>query len=152
VNPFSRFFKGFKEGYSTQRDKRLRQEALVRQIEEARRVESQASALAIGNRVITAAEINFELDRGSKFVVFQYCISIVFRTYKRASKVYLLKPGDDPFWKGLPFSMISLVLGWWGVPWGPIWTAETIYTNFRGGKNITGEIITSLNATSSVTK
>jgi hypothetical protein len=100
---------------------------------------------------MAAAEINFELDRGAKFVVFQYCVSILVRTYKRPSKLYLLKPGDNAFLTGLPFSLISIILGWWGIPFGPIWTIETLITNFRGGKNVTGEIVTSLNVASSVT-
>lgn len=84
-------------------------------------------------------------------MVFQYCVSVLVRTYKRPSKIYLLKPDDNAFLKGFPFSVISLLLGWWGFPYGPVWTIETIVTNSRGGKNITGEIVTSLNATSPAT-
>jgi len=28
----------------------------------------------------------------------------------------------------------SLLFGWWGVPWGPIWTIGALIANFRGGK------------------
>jgi hypothetical protein len=146
VNPLSRFIKGFSHGYATQRDKRVKQETLTRQLKEARRVENQAATLKIGNRVMTASEINFELDRGSRFVVFQYCISIIFRTYKHTSKIYLVKSGDSVTLKGLPFTMIASLLGMWGIPWGPIWTIESIFLNFDGGRNITDEVVTSLNA------
>jgi hypothetical protein len=43
--------------------------------------------------------------------------------------------------KGLPFSLISLVAGWWGIPWGPIWTLTTLATNLSGGKDVTREIL-----------
>jgi hypothetical protein len=34
---------------------------------------------------------------------------------------------------GLPYSLCTLLLGWWGIPWGPVRTIESIYRNFQGG-------------------
>jgi hypothetical protein len=99
---------------------------------------------------MTATEVNFELDRGAKFVVFPYCVSVLIYSFKRPSRIYFLKPGDNALLKGMPFSLISILFGWWGIPWGPIWTIETLIINFSGGKNITPEIVTSLNKTSSM--
>lgn len=59
MNPFSRFLKGFKHGYGTQQGKRLEREAVVREMEAARRVENTASSFTLGNRIVTASEINF---------------------------------------------------------------------------------------------
>ena len=146
MNPFSRFIKGFRYGYGTQRVERLNRETLARHAEESRRIENQAGILILGNRALTATEINFELDRGGRFIVFQYCISIIFRSYKCTSKIYLVKPGDNLILKGLPFTIIASLRGMWGIPWGPIWTIESIFTNFRGGRNITAEVLTTLNA------
>ena len=150
MNPLMRFLNGFRHGYGVQRNKRLQREAQIRGIQAARRVESTVAPFTIGNRIMTATEINFELDRGAKFVVFQYCVSILVRTYKRPSKIYFLRPEDNALLKGLSFSVVSLLFGWWGFPYGPIWTIGTIATNFRGGKIITGEVVTSLNAGLSV--
>jgi len=36
------------------------------------------------------------------------------------------------------------VLGWWGIPWGPIWTISTIVTNLRGGRDVTNEVVRSM--------
>ncbi|MES2569333.1 MAG: hypothetical protein V4710_04680, partial [Verrucomicrobiota bacterium] len=41
---------------------------------------------------------------------------------------------------GLPHSLFTLLVGWWGIPWGPIYTIQTVYRNFRGGVLITDEI------------
>src|SRR5712692_2712153 len=90
---------------------------------------------------MTAGEINFELQRGAKFVLFQYCVSVLLVTYKRASNVYFLKPGESAFVKGLPFTVVSLVAGWWGFPWGPIYTFQSLVTNLSGGKDITKEVV-----------
>ena len=42
--------------------------------------------------------------------------------------------------KGLPWTGLSLLAGWWGIPWGPIWTIQALVTNLRGGKDVTAEI------------
>jgi hypothetical protein len=34
---------------------------------------------------------------------------------------------------GLLYSFGTLLLGWWGIPWGPIYTVQAIARNFRGG-------------------
>ena len=40
--------------------------------------------------------------------------------------------------------MISLVFGWWGFPWGFIYTPMALYTNLKGGKDITKDILIAL--------
>ncbi|MGB7399032.1 J domain-containing protein [Castellaniella sp.] len=36
--------------------------------------------------------------------------------------------------KALKASAITWVLGWWGIPWGPIYSIQAIFTNLFGGK------------------
>ena len=33
-------------------------------------------------------------------------------------------------------SLITLLLGWWGIPWGPIRTVQALYINLRGGQMV----------------
>jgi len=91
-----------------------------------------------------ASELNHELQRGGKFVHFNYCASIVILTFKRPSDIYFVRSGENPLMKGLPFSLISLVAGWWGIPWGPIYTVQSLYRNFNGGRDVTAEVVNSL--------
>jgi hypothetical protein len=44
----------------------------------------------------------------------------------------------------LPFTLLSLVLGWWGIPWGPIYTIQSVVINFQGGKDVTKEVLASM--------
>ena len=37
--------------------------------------------------------------------------------------------------KGLKASLISALFGWWGFPWGPIWTISSICNNAAGGRH-----------------
>ena len=37
--------------------------------------------------------------------------------------------------------IISALLGWWGIPFGPKFTLESIRTNMKGGKDVTDEVM-----------
>jgi len=91
-------------------------------------------------------ELDFEIQRGGKFVLFQYCISIVVLTFRRPSDIYFLRQGENAVSKGLPFTLLSLVAGWWGIPWGPIYTIQSVYNNSCGGKDVTQAVLNSRNA------
>ena len=93
-----------------------------------------------------AGEVDFEIQRGARFVLFQYCISIVVLTFRRASDIYFLRQGESAVTKGLPFTLLSLVAGWWGIPWGPIYTIQSVYNNSRGGKDVTESVLNSVRA------
>lgn len=98
----------------------------------------------IGADAMTVEQIQAEVQRGAKFVVFQYCISIIFMTFRRGSDIYFIRPGESALGKGMPFTLLSLVAGWWGLPWGPIFTIGSLFTNLRGGKDVTHDLIASL--------
>lgn len=88
-------------------------------------------------------QLSQELQRGGKFVIYQYCISILILTFKRPSHIYFVRAGEGSVAKGLGFSLISLLLGWWGIPWGPIYTIGSFITNFGGGRDVTQEVVAS---------
>jgi hypothetical protein len=98
----------------------------------------------VGIEGMTGDELQAELQQGGKFVVFQYCISIIILTFKRPSNIYFVKAGESSVGKGLVFSIISLLFGWWGIPWGPIYTVQALVTNFKGGKDVTQDVLASL--------
>lgn len=96
---------------------------------------------------LTNDQINRELSHGAKFVVYQFTISIIVMTFRRSSDVYFVRAGESGVLKGLPFTLITFIFGWWGIPWGPIYSIGSLYHNLRGGKNVTDEIITAVNQT-----
>jgi hypothetical protein len=97
-------------------------------------------AKIIGVEGLTNDQINFEVQRGAKFVLYQYCISAVVITFRRSSDIYFVKEGESRISKGLPWTLLSVLLGWWGIPWGPIFTVQALITNFRGGKDVTDQL------------
>ncbi|AQX73765.1 hypothetical protein B1775_06375 [Dehalococcoides mccartyi] len=81
---------------------------------------------------------------GGKFVCYQYCVSLLIITLRRSSSIYFIWKTQNQVVKGLGYSICSLFLGWWRLPWGPIYTITSLWTNFTGGRDITEEIFTSL--------
>jgi hypothetical protein len=69
-------------------------------------------------------------------------------TFRRSSSIYFISHDQNAVVKGLPFTLLSLVLGWWGIPWGPIYTIQSIWVNFHGGKDVTKEIVAAMTSTS----
>jgi hypothetical protein len=98
----------------------------------------------VGIEGMDGQQLAAELHRGARFVVYQYCISVLIVTFKRHSDIYFIRADDSAVSKGLGFSLISLLLGWWGIPWGPIYTIGSFITNFGGGKDVTQEVLASL--------
>jgi len=88
-----------------------------------------------------ATDFRGAVEQGGRFLVYQYCISVLVMTFKRSSPIYYLAPGESAFSKGAPYCLISLIAGWWGIPWGPIWTLTTLATNMSGGKDVTREVL-----------
>ena len=86
-------------------------------------------------------EIRDMVHQGGKFVVFPYTISIVVMTFKRSSDIYFIKPGESGIKHGVGFMLTNLFLGWWGIPWGPIYTIGSLVHHIGGGKNVTPEIM-----------
>jgi hypothetical protein len=94
---------------------------------------------------LTPEQLDREIQRGGRFVRFEYCISLLVVTHKRTSDVFFLRPEDKGIVKGLAYTVISALLGWWGFPWGPIYTVAAISTNFRGGRDVTWEALNAIN-------
>jgi hypothetical protein len=95
----------------------------------------------IGTENLTREQIQYELSKGGKFVVFQYCVSLLLVTFKRSSDIYFVTT-EQPFTRArLGYSLLSLVAGWWGFPWGPIFTFQSLWTNLSGGRNVTAQVV-----------
>jgi hypothetical protein len=59
----------------------------------------------------------------------------------------VLPPGESPVRQALPYTIVSLLLGWWGIPWGPLHTIEALKTNLNGGIDVTSDVASHVAAT-----
>ena len=90
---------------------------------------------------LSVVELQDEISRGGKFVVYTYCLSCFFMTFKRSSSIYFIHDNENAFVKGWPFNLISLLFGWWGIPLGIVNTLDCLFTNIGGGKLVTDKVM-----------
>ena len=62
---------------------------------------------------------------------YQGCISFVVMTSRLRSGYLIVGKGNVGEW--LIFSGLTFFFGWWGFPWGFIFTPQALYRNLRGG-------------------
>jgi hypothetical protein len=92
---------------------------------------------------LSTSDVQNMVRQGGRFVIFSYCVSILIMTFKRPTDIYFIKPGEGTFGKHAGWTVLSLFFGWWGIPWGFIYTPWAIIENLSGGKNVTNEVMAS---------
>lgn len=90
---------------------------------------------------LSAFDLEQEAERGARFVYYTFTVSLLLVTFKRTSGVYMIRGGENAVSKGKRFTAISLLFGWWGIPFGPKYTIESIRSNLKGGKDVTDEVM-----------
>ena len=95
------------------------------------------SGSVVGAEGLDMMGLRAELSRGARLVRFSYTISVLVMTFRRETDVHLIRPGENAILKGLPYTLLSLFVGWWGIPWGPIYTTQALAKNLSGGYRMT---------------
>lgn len=98
----------------------------------------------VGIQGMNPQQVAFEVQRGAKFVQYQYCVSALVVTFKRGTDIYFVPAEQNRSIKGLGWTLLTLVAGWWGIPWGPIYTVQSLWVNLRGGLDLTPQAATAL--------
>jgi hypothetical protein len=81
------------------------------------------------------------VDAGERFVVYHYAVSVIFYSFRHPTKVHALRNTSRAILHGLPWSMLTLLLGWWSIPSGPFFTIQCLVINSRGGTDVSGYIL-----------
>lgn len=90
---------------------------------------------------LSVAQIRQLVNQGGRFVIFPYTISVVLATFKRGSSIYFIKPDEKSIKYSYKHVLVNSTLGWWGIPWGPIYTIGSMYHHISGGKDVTQEVM-----------
>jgi hypothetical protein len=98
----------------------------------------------VGIDGMSPQQIAFEVQRGATFVQYQYCVSALVITFKRGTDIYFIRAGESRAMKGLGWMLLTLLAGWWGIPWGPIYTVQSLWVNLHGGHDLTAQAVNAL--------
>jgi hypothetical protein len=88
-----------------------------------------------GRKHLNDFELEQELQRGGKIVRYRFAFSIIVMSFKRTSPAYFIPAGKKSF-APVFWSIISVIFGLWGIPWGPIFVFQTVKHNIEGGEVI----------------
>lgn len=94
-----------------------------------------------GSRPRFPEEIRAAVVAGARLVRFEICLSFLFITIRRQSPLYLTESWQDRYLRGFCYSILALVFGLWGVPWGLFWTSRAIWVNLTGGGDETEQAL-----------
>ncbi len=102
--------------------------------------------MTIQNRYKRSAEdIRLELENGSRAVIFLYSMSFLVLTLRRSSGIFIIRPGENHWQHSWRFTLISFLIGWWGLPWGIIYTPHVLFVNMiQGGRDVTDALLQDL--------
>ncbi|HET7181368.1 MAG TPA: hypothetical protein VFI15_03965 [Candidatus Limnocylindrales bacterium] len=93
---------------------------------------------------MTIAELRAAVGSGARFVVYPYAESWVVVSFRRVTDPILVRPTvSSGAGKAAPL-LHSLLFGWWGIPWGPIFTIQGVFRTLRGGVDVTSDVMADL--------
>lgn len=90
-------------------------------------------------QVPSSSRLSWEIERGTRFLVFKYAVSAVYIATVNTSKVHKIEPGKSAARAAFPYTLLSFVAGWWSLP-GPIMTVRAIRANLKGGVDLTQDV------------
>lgn len=90
---------------------------------------------------VTEQEFRARLAAGERFVVYHYAVSVVVYSFRHPTKVYALRSGSRAVLRGLPWTVLTALLGWWAIPSGPVYTIQCLAMNLRGGEDVSADIL-----------
>jgi hypothetical protein len=75
------------------------------------------------------------LTRETVLVRYQGVLSLLFFSHTVPSRL-LVADTTQCRWTGVAYSTATLLVGWWGIPWGPIRTIQYVVRNSKGGVRV----------------
>lgn len=93
---------------------------------------------------LSVNDIKILIHQGAKFVIFPFAISIIIMSFKRNSSIYFIKPNERTLKYSYGHFGVNILFGWWGIPWGPIYTISSLYSHITGGKDVTQIVLSEL--------
>ena len=93
-----------------------------------------------GIEQMTLGDLVEQVKLGGRFVVFHSCAGLLVTTLQRPSPIQFLR-ADESAGKGGWRTIVTLLAGWWAIPFGPRATLACLRENFAGGRDVTAIVL-----------
>jgi hypothetical protein len=71
------------------------------------------------------------ITASTELTQYELVASFLIVSFRIPSRLYVDR--DASVLTALLFALLTFVLGWWGIPWGPLYTVRALWNNLRGG-------------------
>ncbi len=86
-------------------------------------------------------ELQMQLRNGSRFVCYSIVISAAIITSRNSTEIYLVRPDRNSPAARWASTFFTFIFGWWGFPYGIIYTPQALVRNCKGGIDRTNEVV-----------
>jgi hypothetical protein len=93
-----------------------------------------------GIEQMTLGDLVEQVRLGGRFVVFHWCAGLLVTTVQRPSEIRFLRAGASAG-RGGWRTLVTMLAGWWAVPFGPGATFACLRENLAGGRDITAIVL-----------
>lgn len=95
-----------------------------------------------GTEGMTLGDIELDVLKGGRFLRYYWNISVIVLSYRKSTALTYVRSGRSAGVGALGWGAFSLFFGWWGFPWGIVYTPLSLWHNTRGGTDHTREVLT----------
>ncbi|MBL8002525.1 MAG: hypothetical protein JNL05_11230 [Flavobacteriales bacterium] len=89
----------------------------------------------------TEERYNAFVSAGGRFVTYRYTVAVVIYRMDHPSGVHFVNGRTQAILRGIPYSLLSVLAGWWFLPTGPIRTIQCLLTNLSGGHDVGADVL-----------
>lgn len=83
-----------------------------------------------------------DVMQGSRYVIYPFVVSILVLSFRRNfGGVRVVRTGSWPIVPLFGAALTTIALGWWGFPWGLIWSPIALFQLWNGGRDFTKDIL-----------
>jgi hypothetical protein len=87
-------------------------------------LEQNVDALAAGEADYRGVKVSAR----SEVITFDLAFSVVVASFKIPSQMFIV--GQHRIWPWrIAYTGLSFLFGWWGIPWGPVYTVQALHAN-----------------------
>ena len=90
---------------------------------------------------LTERDYHNSVALGARYVYFRFAISLLVFSLVHPTRVYVVHGRKQAWLRGSPYTLLTLLLGWWSIPHGPVRTIACLITNLRGGIDVGPEVL-----------
>lgn len=93
---------------------------------------------------MTLGDLELDVLKGGRFVTFAWNVSVVVLSFRNSTKLLYVPSHGKTGGHALGWGVFSLLFGWWGFPWGLIYTPMSLWQNASGGADHTHAVLAAL--------